>query len=90
MTKGQLSRKADTRQARVEDALALLGSILFLLEHDTLRVRHAIRRTGLEELLGQVVDDHEKIACNIRTAQGRLREIWDEGQENRWEDDRVA
>jgi hypothetical protein len=85
MTKGQLSRKADARQARVEDALALLGSVLFLLEHDTLRVHQAIRRTGLEELLGQVIDDHDRIACNIRAAQGRLREIWDDGQENRWE-----
>jgi hypothetical protein len=82
--KGQLSRKADRRQAQVENPLALLGTALALLEHDTLRVRQAIRRGGMDDLLSPVVEDHRLIAQYLKTTQGHLRALWDEGQGKRW------
>jgi len=83
--KGQLTRKAGKRQERVENPLALLGAILVLLEHDALRINQAIHRTGFDDLLGPVLDDFEAIRCKIGAVQRHLREIWDEGQQNRWE-----
>jgi len=84
MTKGKLSRKADCRQEAVENPLALLGSALALLEHDTLRVRQAIRRGGMDDLLSPVVEDHALIAQYLIRIQRQLRRIWDQGQEQRW------
>lgn len=84
MTKGQLSKQADHRQEQVENPLALLGSALALLEHDTLRVRQAIRRGGMDDLLSPVVEDHTLIAQYLRRAQKHLRRLWDDGQERRW------
>jgi hypothetical protein len=82
--KGQLSQDADRRQAAVEDPLALLGSVLLRLEHDNLRVRQAMRRAGLADLLGPVVADHALIRAQIRLIQDELRALWDAGQASRW------
>lgn len=84
MTKGQLSRRADNSQEQIENPLALLGSALALLEHDTLRIRQAIRRGGLDDLLSPVIDDHTLIAQYLRKTQNHLREIWEAGQDRRW------
>lgn len=84
MTKGQLSRKADRRQERVENPMALLAGMLAMLEHDSLRVRQAIRRTGLHDLLDPVLEDHKEMRCKICTIQRYLRDLWDDGQANRW------
>ena len=46
MPKGQLSQNADGAQRSVEDPLALLGAVLARVEHDTLRVKQAIRRAA--------------------------------------------
>ncbi len=82
--KGQLSQDADRRQAAVEDPLALLGSVMLRLEHDNLRVRQAMRRAGLADLLGPVVADHALIQEQIQSIQAALRALWDDGQERRW------
>jgi hypothetical protein len=84
MTKGQLSRKASRRQAQVENPMALLAGMLAMLEHDSLRVRQAIRRTGLHDLLAPVLEDHRVMACNIRAIQSYLRDLWEDGQDDRW------
>lgn len=83
--KGQLSRPASERQEAVEIPLSTLGTILALLEHDSLRVHQAIERSGLDDLLGVVLEDHALIARNIRKVQARLRELWEAGQERRWD-----
>lgn len=87
MAKGQLTRKAGKRQERVENPLALLGAILVVLEHDALRINQAIHRTGLNDLLGPVLVDFDTIRCKVDAIQRYLRDIWDEGQQNRWDDD---
>ena len=84
MTKGMLSRDGNSRQERIENALALLGTSLLRLEHDNLRVQQAINRTGLDDLLSPVIDDHRQVKLNLRHVQKLLREIWDDGQANRW------
>ncbi len=84
MTKGKLSQKADRRQAQIENALALMGGAVARLEHDSLRVRQAIRRTGLHHLLDIVVEDHLRIADDLRKAQAELKGIWEDGQQSRW------
>ena len=84
--KGQLSRKADRRQANVETPMGLIGVTLARLEHDSLRVNQAIRRTGLHDLLGPVLEDHQRIANDLRQVQRYLREIWEEGQAVRWQE----
>lgn len=64
--------------------MALLGAVLLRLENDELRVRQAIRRSGLDGLLGVVASDCLANARDIRRVQAYLRELWDEGQESRW------
>jgi hypothetical protein len=81
---GQLNKDADRRQQGIENPMFLIGSILATLDHDSLRVRQAIRRTGLDELLGPVLDDHESMRCKLRAIQAYLRLIWEDGQENNW------
>lgn len=86
MTKGKLSKKANHNQSRVENPMALLGSMLARLEHDSLRVRQAIRRNrDLHDLLGRVLEDHERISTDIRDLQGQLRKLWEDGQTRRWD-----
>lgn len=85
MTKGQLSQEADRRQEAVEDPLALLGAVRMRLEHDSLRVRQAMRRAGLADLLGPVIDDHALIREQLEKIQAALRALWDDGQSRRWD-----
>lgn len=85
MTKGQLSKRAEHRQGAVEDPLALLGSVRMRLEHDSLRVRQAMRRAGLADLLGPVIEDHALIRVQLELIQAALRTLWDEGQSRRWD-----
>lgn len=88
MTKGQLSSAAAEKQARIENALALACRIKLLAGHDCLRVEQAIDRADQElkltDLLTPVLEDQQRIIANIARLQKLLREIWDEGQENRW------
>lgn len=79
-----LSEASNGRQERVENALALLGTSLLRLDHDDLRVLQAIDRSGLNDLLGPVIDDHRQVRLNLRQVQKLLREIWDDGQASRW------
>lgn len=86
--KGQLSRMQDLRQDAVESRLSSLGAALALLEHDALRVQQAIhRQSGIEALLSPVLEDIQRVTHAIRAAQSLLREDWEIGQENRWNDD---
>ncbi|MDR3572884.1 MAG: hypothetical protein P4L50_03400 [Anaerolineaceae bacterium] len=84
MTKGQLDTDSDNRQNRVEGALSTLGTTLALLEHDMIRVRQAIRRSGLTDLLTPVLDDYELLSKRIHCIQCDLRGQWDAGQKSRW------
>ena len=84
MAKGQLSRKANKRQQNVENSMALIGVSLTRLEHDNLRIRQAIDRCGLADLLGPVIDDHQRISRNLLKIQNFLREVWEDGQNRRW------
>jgi hypothetical protein len=76
---------ADARQANVEALLGRLGTMMAILDHDTLRVSQAIRRSGLNDLLSPVVQDHQRIRQDLRRLQNELSEIWRAGQANNWE-----
>jgi len=80
----QISRDADQRQAAVEDPLAALGAALALIEHDQLRVRQAIRRSGMDDLLVPVLEDYARISAAIQRTQRALRANWEAGQGERW------
>jgi len=82
--KGRLSAEADEAQQAIENPLAVLGAIRILLAHDDLRIRQAIQRTGLRELLEPVLEHHERIAAALDRLQEPLAEVWREGQEKRW------
>ncbi len=82
--KGKLKDVSDERQSEVENPLARLGVILALLDHDLLRVQQAIRRGGLDELLGPVASDLLRIRKDICQVQVFIREIWERGQKERW------
>lgn len=84
MTRGQLSRDANHRQQRVENSLALIGVSLIRLEHDSLRVRQAMDRCGMDDLLEPVLEDHQRVSKNLRKIQNLLHEIWNDGQSARW------
>jgi len=84
VTKGKLSDSADQRQEKIENPLALIGATLARLDHDSLRIRQAIKRAGLADLLSPVLDDHRQIAGDLRKVQAYLRDIWEEGQDSRW------
>lgn len=81
----QLSKKRSDRQEHIENSMALIGASIARLDHDSLRVRQAIRRSGLNDLLGRVLEDHEEIKKSLRLAQDNLREIWDDGQRDHWD-----
>jgi hypothetical protein len=85
----RLNSMQDSHQQSVEDCAADLGTSLALLDHDMLRVKQAIRRTGLNDLLGPVVEDYQRIRRQIVRAQGRLRVEWDRGQEEEWKEKKV-
>ena len=81
----QLNKRAACQQEEIENLLAALGGALLRLRHDSLRVRQAIARSGLKDLLDPVLDDHEIIQMAIRAAQQHLKTDWDDGQQRRWE-----
>jgi len=90
LAKGQLSNAAAERQALIENALALACRVKLLAGHDCLRVEQAIDRAdraelNLADLLSPVLEDQQRIVANITQLQKLLREIWDEGQNNRWD-----
>jgi hypothetical protein len=72
------------RQRRVEILLGRMGVMMAILDHDTLRVNQAIRRTGLTDLLSPVIDDHHQIRKNLEALQQELSEIWTSGQAAKW------
>ncbi len=84
MSKGQLSRLANAGQESVENPMFSLGVALALLEHDMLRVRQAIRRCGLDDLLSPVLNDYDQITRELRHLQTVLRSSWEDGQSKRW------
>lgn len=87
MTKGRLSTESNSKQERIEDALAGLGVALALLQHDTLRVMQILRRgEGLHDLAGCVIEDLARVREEIRAAQSILREEWERGQKTNWKE----
>lgn len=86
MTKGKLSKRSDFQQQIIEGALCGLGVAIALLDLDQVRIKQAIKRTGLKDLLLPVLDDHQQIKDSIHSMQNTLREVWNNGQNNRWKD----
>ncbi len=82
--KGRLSALQDAYQGRVEDELSALGVAIALLEHDMIRVRQAIARSGLSDLLGPVLADYERIYDRLRRIQADIGPEWQAGQKDRW------
>jgi hypothetical protein len=66
----------DRHQAEIEAMLGQIGIMLVLLDHDTLRVNQAIRRSGLSDLLSPVAHDHQQIRDRLQTLSNRLRKLW--------------
>ena len=85
MSKGRLNNNADIRQQTIESPMFYLGTTLVSLELVDLRVKQAIDRTGLVELLGPARDDIHSIIQNIKKTQSLLKPIWQDGQSKRWE-----
>jgi hypothetical protein len=81
----QIKRVADLRQTDVENALSSLGIALKLIELDRLRVRQAIERSGLTDLLEPVEADQARIRRSVHAAQEIIRTYWDHGQSQNWE-----
>ncbi len=81
----QLKRNQDERQSRHEAQLGALGIVLAILEHDELRIRQAVQRTGEDRLLLPVLEDFRRARCEISALQARLREDWERKQKTGWE-----
>lgn len=85
----KLSAAANQRQEEIETAIGNLGIILTLLENDRLRVCQAVRRfDGSDNLLDPVVLHNDEIVRRIRRVQAALRTVWNNGQTERWGNDR--
>ena len=84
MGKGRLTNAADDCQAETEGGLYAVGIALLLLEQDMLRVRQAIRRSGLDDLLGPVLVDYVKIHERMCILQEVLRVQFEAGQAGKW------
>jgi len=81
----QLNRSQNERQSRREAQLGALGILLAILDHDELRIRQAVQRTGEERLLGPVLEDFRRARREIIALQDQLRIDWEMKQKTRWE-----
>lgn len=80
----QINRDADRRQSQAESSLGGLGILRAILEHDELRIRQAIRRTGERRLLEPVLEDFVRARQEIAQIQDALSGEWRSGQESGW------
>lgn len=80
----QISRKADKKQSDTESSLGSLGVVRAILEHDELRIRQALRRSGEKGLLEPVLEDFKRARIEIERVQQVLVEAWQSGQKSGW------
>lgn len=71
--KGQVQAAQDVRM-ELDVALLALVSVMERIEIVLLRVRQAIRRAGLDDLLSPAVVELERMTCDVKDAKKHVHE----------------
>lgn len=80
----KLTAKAENRRRAVELSLMRLNEREAFLDLDILRVRQAVQRSGLGDLLEPVVEDLSKLHGEVKYLKQLYGEVWKDEQARKW------
>lgn len=72
------------RRDRVERALYQLRNALRLIDMTALRIRQALQRVALDDLLCPAIEQLDKVVERLDRVEITLTELWQEGETDGW------